>query len=42
MLFIRNLVQDVKGGRESWRVLISASTLSLIVAVAMAAGRQPF
>jgi hypothetical protein len=32
---------DVNGGRESWRVLVTASSLSFLVAIAVAIGQRP-
>lgn len=41
MTFLRNLKKDMEWGRDSWRVLLTMSTLSLIASVIVALGTRP-
>ena len=41
MTFLRNLKKDMEWGRDSWRVLLTVSTLSLIASVIMTLGSRP-
>ena len=41
MTFLRNLKKDMQWGRDSWRVLVTLSTLSLIASVVMTLGTRP-
>ena len=35
--FVHNTVNDMRGGRQSWRVIITMSLPSLLIAVLLAA-----
>ena len=41
MTFVKNLIHDVQGGRDSWRVLVTASTISLLASVALTLSSHP-
>jgi hypothetical protein len=40
--FVKSTITDIRGGRDSWRVLFILSLVSFTISVATVVLRQPF
>lgn len=41
MQFAKNLLIDVRNGRDTWRVILTASTFSLAASLLLVVAQQP-